>query len=504
MTTDPVTPQPPSAAGELPWLRLDSRMLLVHPVTEAIKFLPILIASVVVGAQSGNHMFGLIALGVVLVLACMRWFTTTYRIGPVNIELRTGLFERKLLSIPRSRIRSVDVEAQVIHRLLGLSIVRVGTGTGQGDEKFELNALASGLVPSLRAELLSGVAARATDPDVPQAQTPDIAHFSPAWVRFAPFSSTGILAILAVVGVAFQTGIGAALSDSSRLKVFADSATTATIAIAVVVLGLLLVIASTVISCVFYLLTYGGLHVVDDGRVLHVSYGLLRTRHQSLDRARLRGSTLHLPLLIRLVGGARLDAIMTGVSAEKRESSLVMPLSPIAESRRVMGELIGDTEQAVAPLTNHGKAAARRRFTRALIPAGLLALVPTGLTLSGVDVHWSAWALEIVVLVAAAGLAWDRYRGLGHAVLPGWLVTQNGSLDRKRDAIQSAGIIGWTVRQTFFQRRAGVATIVAATAAGRGHYEVIDVPVDQAWPLIEAVQPGAGDVWAQRSADANH
>ena len=71
-------------------------------------------------------------------------------------------------------------------------------------------------------------------------------------------------------------------------------------------------------------------------------------------------------------------------------------------------------------------------------------------------------------------------------------------LDRRRVSLEADGIIGWTVRQSFFQRRAGVATIVAATPAGTGSYEVVDIPVDQAWALVEAVTPGGGDVWINR------
>ena len=103
-----------------------------------------------------------------------------------------------------------------------------------------------------------------------------------------------------------------------------------------------------------------------------------------------------------------------------------------------------------------------------------------------------------VAVVAGCALAWDRYRGLGHAVVPGHLVTRNGSVDRQRVSLDADGIIGWTVRQSFFQRRAGLATVVAATPAGAGHYEVIDIPQDQAWSLIEAVTPGAGDPWTRR------
>ena len=97
----------------------------------------------------------------------------------------------------------------------------------------------------------------------------------------------------------------------------------------------------------------------------------------------------------------------------------------------------------------------------------------------------------------ATALAWDRYRGLGHAAPPGWLITRSGSLDRSRASLEADGIIGWTVRQSWFQRRAGVATVVAATPAGAGHYEVLDLPADRAWPLIETVTPGAGDIWTR-------
>jgi putative membrane protein len=78
----------------------------------------------------------------------------------------------------------------------------------------------------------------------------------------------------------------------------------------------------------------------------------------------------------------------------------------------------------------------------------------------------------------------------GDAAGPTWLITRHGSLDRDRDCLEAPGIIGWTVRQTFFQRRAGLATLVAATAAGKKRYRVVDVPLDQAWSLVEAVTPG--------------
>jgi putative membrane protein len=53
--------------------------------------------------------------------------------------------------------------------------------------------------------------------------------------------------------------------------------------------------------------------------------------------------------------------------------------------------------------------------------------------------------------------------------------------------LDTAGIIGFTVRRSFFQRRAGLATLIATTAAGRHRYSIPDVPVDEAWRIADEV-----------------
>src|SRR5690606_26575569 len=158
-----VPDQPPMPAAPddgPPWARLDQRMLLVHPVTQVVKFIPVLIGTLLVGSSSGNPLWGLIPLVAIVGFALTRWFTTTYRVGPTHVELRTGLLQRRTLSVPRSRIRSVDIEADLLHRVLDLAVVVVGTGQqAESGEKFELDSLSARVAPALRAELLAHTAA---------------------------------------------------------------------------------------------------------------------------------------------------------------------------------------------------------------------------------------------------------------------------------------------------------------------------------------------------------
>ncbi|WP_141811693.1 PH domain-containing protein [Nocardia bhagyanarayanae] len=485
-------------------------MLLVHPVTEVVKFIPVLIGSVILGTSSGNPAWSIIPLALIVGFALTRWFTTTYRVGPTHVELRTGLVQRRELSVPRSRIRSVDIESDLLHRALGLSVVVIGTGQqADSGEKFKLDSLDARVVPALRTELLAHTARPApatpaageSEDEAAQAHPAarEIGHWRPEWVRYAPLSLTGFAVIAPIVGAAFQYGLGERLFESDAAQDIGEGTAAA---IALVALGLFaaIVLLVSLAACTRYLTTYFGLRVLHNGRTLHVRHGLFTTRQITLDLARFRGATVNEPLLLRLSGAAELEAIMVGENPRQK----ILPQAPRAAVERTLGELLDSgartdrtpLAQMSARLTRHGPAARRRRYFRALSPVVLLALAVLAFALEGPIPPWW-WLLPGLTAIVAIALAEDRYRGLGHTVLPrtgtspAWLITRSGCLDRDRDCLEAPGVIGWTVRQSFWQRRAGLATVIAATAAGKKRYLVIDIPLAQAWSLIESVTPGA-------------
>jgi putative membrane protein len=296
--------------------------------------------------------------------------------------------------------------------------------------------------------------------------------------------------LLAAVGVAYQAGVGAALQNSRIAQSGVDVAERFGVVASVVVIAVVVLVASVVLSVLRSLVTYGNLVLRRDADALHLEHGMLRVREQTYDMRRLRGGTLREPLLVRLFGGARLDAVMTGVGGAG-EASLLLPPCPRATAETVLAELIARPEAVTGALRGHGAVATRRRWTRALaLPAVLLVAM---VALYAWTPVWM-WSVLAVLAVCCALLAFDRSRALGHRVDAQWLVARAGSLDRRRDCIAAAGIIGWTVRQTLLQRRAGVATLIAATAAGVKSYRVIDVPAELAWSIA-----GSASAWVAES-----
>ena len=96
---------------------------------------------------------------------------------------------------------------------------------------------------------------------------------------------------------------------------------------------------------------------------------------------------------------------------------------------------------------------------------------------------------SLFLLPAAAAVGVDRFRALGHQLTARHLVSRQGSLVRRTVALQRSGVIGWTIRQSPLQRRSGLVTVQAVTAAGEGGYEVLDVGAADGVALADATTP---------------
>jgi putative membrane protein len=256
-----------------------------------------------------------------------------------------------------------------------------------------------------------------------------------------------------------------------------------------------LAVLVTALSVGGYALSYWGFRLTrHPGGSLHITRGLLTTRATSIEERRLRGLELAEPLLLRAVRAARLSGITTGLKVRRGAdggSSMLLPPAPRAVARTVAAAILGDPTPVQVALTAHGPIARRRRFMRAM-PVPLVLIVAAGVALWRGAPPWFALVAALSVPVAVM-LAADRYRSLGHALAGSFLVTRSGSLYRRRDVLDCDGIIGWNLRQTYFQRRAGLATLTATTAAGRQRYAVRDVRMPIALSLADHALPGLLD-----------
>jgi putative membrane protein len=481
-------------AAEVGWRRLDAKMLLVHPVSELGRLAVPLLAIVLIGSH-GIDVWHSAVVAIPVVLGMLRWFTTEFRITDEHLELRAGLLSRRIKRARLDKVRTVALDASPIHRLLGLAKVRVGTGDEKG---LELNALGTDEARALResllhrAEVATAAAPGTASEPAPLSRTDEVLlRFDPRWLRLAPFTGTGI----AIAAAAAAAGTGPLRDPVGRL-LRAMLGSVEKVPVVELVLGgaLALVLVLTVLSIAGYALTNWGFLVARDlgGRSWHVSHGLLSKIETSIDTSRVRGFSVCRGAGLRLVGGGSARVLVTGLKKARREeakgSTQLAPAAPYDVVRGLCVVLAGDADAVDAALVPHTTRARRRQGWR-LLRAWAVVLIAMAIVAAATSEAWVLLLpLGLLPLVVAGAV--DRYRGLGHLLTTHHLVIGMPKVNRHRHLLLRRGIIGWKLRQTWFQRRAGLVTLVATTAAGEKSYPLIDLLETAAVPLADAALPG--------------
>ncbi|WP_410651808.1 PH domain-containing protein [Amycolatopsis sp. cmx-4-54] len=490
------TEAPPEAAvGQ--WRRLDRRMLLIRPVLDVVKSLPVLIGTVILGRGNGWEWFGLGVTALTVLVGVSHVLTSRYRIADGQVEWTTGLLLRKHRAIPLDRVRTVDVTSEPKHRLFSLSAVRIGTGRhslaqGTNGDQLVLDAVSRTEADRLRTVLLHRKEITETAPPPEQV----VAEIDRKWVRYAPFTLSGLAVVGAIFAAVwhFAHQLNIAPENVGPLRDLMDDLADTALWLIVVVAAVALLVVVSLLSVGGYVLSFWNFKLTRETEgTLHIRRGLITTRSVSIEEERLRGVEVKEPLPLRIAGGARLTAIVGGLREGKggdKGGGLLLPPAPVGRVHEVAAEVLRENfDPATVPLNRHPRRALTRRLTRAV--GGVLILAAALFGLAWIDFlpSWM-WQVALALVPLAALVGWDRYRNLGHAIVGRYLVSRSGSLARATVAIRREGVTGVVVSRSFFQRRAGLITVTAPIAAGKGDYQVVDVGESAGLAMAEQAAPG--------------
>ncbi|MET7327513.1 PH domain-containing protein [Nonomuraea sp. NPDC005650] len=500
MSSHGVLPRTARAASDG---RLSGRLVLVNLAVPAGPVVLFLAGLLVTGGEPNLQV--LITLGALL-LACLivggigltRRLTTRYRLTAERFELRSGLFLRSRRAIPISRIRAVDLTANPLHRIFGLTTLRIDTGGQGGSAGLTLDGLTRADAADLRRLIIErrGHARSAVDDGL-------VSELDRSWIQYAPLTVWGVGSVLAAAGSVYRT-LREMKIDPLELGVVRDLVSRfGSVPLWYGLLLAVLAVAALGVACstAAFIEGWSGYELRRaEAGVLRIRRGLLATRSVTIEEDRLRGVELIEPIPLRWAKGARLNAVAGGLGDrdENRRRRALTPPVPRDEALRIAAEVLPAaaspaerellTRDGLAP---HPRAALRRRINQALMAAAAIAAVPVGLGLwLDPALVTIGWITGLALAVALVALAYDAYRTLGHGVRGRYLAIACGAFARRTVVLRREGIIGWNITRSPFQRRAGLLTIGATTSAGDGVYKVRDVSVAGGLALAEAAVPG--------------
>lgn len=461
-----------------------------------------------------------------LALSLVVWRVRTWELTDEGVVMRWGLLNKRQLTIPYEHIHTADMSSELLDRLFGLMTLDLDTGAAAAEgDAARMRGLRAGEAEALRAELFRrkrAAAAPAGEKDgAPDASGDAVADERP----LATFELTGRQLLLAAASqtsaasqaVALVVLLVNGLNQLIEWGVLDLAGTgdelvaTALPALvpAVVAVVLAAIVLGAAVSFVLGLVRYAGYRVERYADRVVVEHGLLSRSSRTVAADRVQHVVVRQGVIRQLIGYA--EVYVQVVSApgeadgEPSGSVLLHPFVRMGKLDAFLAEVLPAYAGVLGQVDLRclGPVARRRAVVRAAIWWPFATAIFFG-------VHWlfglsgllasAGWLLGPLLVAAVllsvvllAGLVVDAllaWRGARYGHTARELVLVSGGFTRRTTIAPRSHLQRVQVSASPFQRRAGVATLSARTAASDAEgLELRDVPADDADALLAWFRP---------------
>ena len=461
--------------------------------------------SMVAGIDPRSLVFGAVAIAsagpavlvivpVLVVVAAVQFFQwRAFRFGfdGAVVRVEQGVLQKRTRSIDVARIQQVEIDQPLVHRLLGLAVLRLETASEGGQTEVELNGVALQEAEALRAALRpAATAARVADGDadepLPDVPTVTVLEVPNTHLALSAVTGVQLLALPAALAVLSETvfDLGAEEDIGQTVVGLAQGSGIALL----VLIGGVVAFGAAVVAAI---LRDGGYRVDLRGQDLVIRRGLLTTRETVLPRHRVQVVEVRQNWLRRALGVAAVHVRSAGGGAASDDARRIqVPLVRLGQDLDRLLEAVLPGRPHGSTFRAHPRAARRRSMMRAtlrfLVLAVPLAVVALALAMvgdtPGVDLPAVPWQVPavlagvLVVLGPVLGLA--EYTHLAHALGRDVVASRHGALGVTTSFAPLARLQGVTRTDSPFQRRLDLASVQGHLAGAGATTTIVVLDVD--------------------------
>jgi len=424
------------------------------------------------GRGEGWQMIAIgIGAAVIVTLSVWRYFTYGYRIDADALVIRSGLLHRETRHLPFSRLHNVELRQSVLHRLASVAEVRIESATGGNQAEAQMRVLALPQAQALAERIRSGgQPATAADAETPAVRRPPLAECSTIDLIWLGLSSNrGWVVLGAAMGLLwqFETGDwwravpGALARGQQMLGTALPGLAWFVSALVLLALASLLL---RLLGVVLVLLRYHDFRLSQTGDRIDVEHGLLTRTRSHTSVAKIQRWSVREPWLLRRVNRRALH-IETAASHDSEDRvrgiDALLPAGPAARIDGLLQRWLPDLRWEHTDWHPIHPRAWRRMARQPLAGLAFGALLLSG-PFGGQALALLLLAVPILLgtrrAAAEAAYSIDAHRAIWRQ---GWLYRRWWIVERER--IQAVRL-----RQSFLDRRAGMAHIDLDTAGARG------------------------------------
>ncbi len=437
------------------------------------------VVSVVLGI-----LYGAVALPAIV----LQYLRFSYRITPKQIVIQKGVFRRQNRSIPIERIQNIQIERNLVARLIGLAKVTIETA-GSSSTEGSLEYVGLSDAHEIRQAVRSFQHRTASDPETTAEEETSSSEtlFSMALprvllsgaFRFSLFYIALVFSALQLVDP--EAIVQRILRSQGRIDQITETMTAN---------PLLTVLATILVAGVFgwisgiliHLTRYYGFQLWLDDDKLRKRHGLFTVTEGTIPLKKVQALILRTNPFMRAFGWYELEVQTVGMNVEEHGHRVIAPFAQyddaLALADRVRSFDLPDTFGSVSLLT------IRRRFIRYSLVLSALLLPSVYFWpadwwhLGGAALPW--WGFLLVPFLL--GWAVLQYRHHGYAVREDGLYIRRGVLSHYLWILPTEKFHVFHATASIFQQRLNLKTLFVDTAGAAtfAYPEVIDLPADEA------------------------
>jgi putative membrane protein len=431
-------------------------------------------------------------------LALARYFSFRLRYEGTELVIRSGIFFRNERHVPYARIQNLDAVRNVVHRLLGVTEVRVETGGGHAPEAT-ISVLHETVFEEMRRRIFEGRAPvdETAVAAIPEAATTDAPALQPRTLLYLPvrelflhgvLENRGMLIIAAGYGLLWEAGLFRGLWDRVANGWYGPGLVRDTVRrvaageplpwgqIAVLIAGIAgLLVLVRVLSMIWSWLRLYEFRLSRVGEDLRTEYGLLTRVTATIPLRRVQTVTIRETPLQRLVHRQSMR-VETAGGAGAPEEGPKRPrewLAPIIR-RSAVPDLVREVLPGFGFETLDWQPLHARAFRRAVKPALVIGAAMT--TPVFILFGWRALAVLPFVLAWMTLATWKHVQRMQWAITGDAVAFRSGWLWRDLTVAPIVKIQTVECTESPFDRRAMMARVRVDTAGAGDRSHKVAIP----------------------------
>ncbi|MEM8697000.1 MAG: PH domain-containing protein [Pseudomonadota bacterium] len=444
----------------------------LHPATLAIRALERL-PELVFGLPAAAYFIGdtgFVAALVVAVIglvasvffAFLYWRRFTYWVGGEQLVIESGILSRNRRTIPFDRIQDISLEQKLLARLFGVSIARIETGGGGGDEG-ELNCISRAAADDLRDRIRAyraGAGARETArPETDDTQAVALFTMNGGRLVVAGLFNFSLI-FLAILGGIWQY-IGGYLPSSyfdpdRWVDDYGDQAIGLVSTLSVLSFVMLLLAIGVVTGLARTVAREYGFRLTRTETGLRRERGLFTRTDVVIPLRRVQAAIVSTGIVKRLFGWRALAVQSLGSDGDAGAHHVVAPLAKSDDLRPVLEEL----DLPMPPDAAEFERVSPRLIWRSWTEDGLLLVVIVAIT----ALFWGGapWLMLAAPILLAAPVL--QYRAHGYCISGDVLFVRRGFWWPRITILPLAKAQSVSMVRNLTQQGFGLATLAIGTA----------------------------------------